>query len=174
LPTLASFLFVGAKANAQSNACKAFITASESNHGDGTVIKARNVSHQPIVAYVITNTPIGKDDTKSYSLQGVFTDGDSLRPSQAIQIGAVPRRRVNGLLQVDYVRLADGTSCGASVTQDAKAGCHSLQMNDGFAKPSRNLDYRTRPRPLCVKLPQSLRFRRLATQQSPVPVVAGE
>jgi hypothetical protein len=120
LVALAPFLFLGARASAQSNNCKAFITASESDHGAATVIKARNVSHQPIVAYVITSTPVVKDDTKSYSLHGVFTDGDSLRPRQAMQLGAVPRRRVNGLLQVDYVRLADGTSCGALVTQDAK------------------------------------------------------
>lgn len=109
-----------ARASAQSNGCKAFITASESNHGATTVIKARNVSHRPIVAYVVTNTPADKGDTISYSLHGVFTDGDSLRPSKAMQLGVVPRRRVKGQLQVDYVRLADGTSCGALVTQDAK------------------------------------------------------
>jgi hypothetical protein len=117
---LAPILFCGVRASAQSNGCKAFITTSERGHGTATFIKARNVSHQPIVAYVITNTPAVRDDTRSYSLHGVFTDGDSLHPKQAISVGTIPRRQVNGRLHVDYVRLADGTTCGASVTQDAK------------------------------------------------------
>ena len=120
LVALAPILFMGARVDAQTNNCKAFIAASESDHGSTTVIKARNVSRQPIVAYVVTNTPTTKDDTKSYSLHGVFTDGDSLHSRHVMELGTVPRRQVNGLLQVDYVRLADGTSCGAGTTQDAK------------------------------------------------------
>jgi hypothetical protein len=120
LIALGPVLFMGARSDAQTNNCKAFITASEADHGSTTVIKARNVSKQPIVAYVVTNAPATKGDTKSYSLHGVFTDGDSLHPRQVMQLGTVPRRQVNGLLQVDYVRFADGTSCGAATTQDAK------------------------------------------------------
>ena len=117
---LAPILFFGARASAQSNSCRAFITTAEHDKGAATVITARNVSHRPIIAYVITNTPAVSNDTKSYSLRGVFTDGDSLHPRQAMQLGTIPRRHVNGLLQVDYVRLSDGTTCGASGSQDAK------------------------------------------------------
>ena len=120
LMTLAPVLFAGVQAGAQTNNCKAFITATETDRGSTTSIRARNVSRQPIVAYVVRNTPSTKSDTKSYSLHGVFTDGDSLHPNQVMQLGTVPRRYVNGLLKVDYVRLADGTSCGAATTQDAK------------------------------------------------------
>ena len=120
LMALSPVLFMGMKAGAQTDGCKAFLTASETNHGSTTAIKARNVSRQPIVAYVVTNTPSGKGDTKSYSLHSVFTDGDSLHSRQAMELGTVPKRQVNGLLKVDYVRLADGTSCGPASTQDAK------------------------------------------------------
>ena len=118
--SIVPFLLIGAPAIAQSKGCSAFITTSETEHGSTALIKARNVSHLPIVAYVITNTPSTNGDTKSYSLHGVFTGGDSLHRGQVMQLGSVPRRQVKGLLQVDYVRLADGTACGAAATQDAK------------------------------------------------------
>ena len=120
LLALAPILLLGVKADAQSNNCKAFITAAQHDSGASTIITARNISGHPIVAYVITSTPVVGSDTKSYSFHGVFTDGDSLHPRQAMQLGTVPRRQVNGLLQVDYVRLSDSTTCGAMATRDAR------------------------------------------------------
>jgi hypothetical protein len=117
---LAPVLLVGAKAGAQSNNCTEFIKTSEVNQKAVAVLKVQNVSKQPVVAYVVVNAPKTTSDPKSYSFHGVFTAGDSLRPNQAIQLGTIPRRQVYGLMQVDYVRLADGTTCGATTTEDAK------------------------------------------------------
>lgn len=116
----AFFLLFGAQADAQYGDCHAFLNASQSGHGANTIIKIRNVAHQPLVAYVIRSTPAVKSDAKSYSLHGVFTDGDVLRPGQMMNAGTTPRGRVKGLLQVDYVRMVDGTSCGRLATEDAK------------------------------------------------------
>jgi hypothetical protein len=120
LLALAPVLLLGVKASAQPNSCKTFITTAEHDRGASTIITARNISGRPIVAYVVSDTPVIGSDTKSYSLHGVFTNGDSLHSRQAIQLGTIPRRQLNGLLRVDYVRLSDGTTCGALATQDAR------------------------------------------------------
>lgn len=117
---LTPILLFGVRASARTTACSTFIKTSESNRGGQTIIRARNVSKKPIVAYVVTNHPAVANDYKSYTFRGVFTDGDSLHPRQVMPLGTISRRARNGLLQVDYVRLMDGSTCGEAVTPEAQ------------------------------------------------------
>jgi hypothetical protein len=117
---VAPLLLLSAGASAQERNCNALIATSTRTHGSEMVIRVRNISKEPIVAYVIRSTPEDAGDFKTYSLHGVFTDGDSLNSGKAIVAGKLPRRTSQGLLQVDFVRLANGSTCGEAATEDAR------------------------------------------------------
>lgn len=121
--TTISALLLGGVASAFASDCQAFMKVSEKNRGRETVVRGRNVSQNPILAYVVSSRASVSNDYKSFTLRGVFTNGDSLPARHTMGLGTIPRRSKNGSITLDYVRLADGSSCGDAVTEEA----HQLQ-----------------------------------------------
>jgi hypothetical protein len=76
-----------------------------------------NVSRASIVAYVVL---VERADQRIV-WQGVYTGGDTLAPGKTIEVGEAPvisTEQAN--LTVDDVRLADGTTWGKAITEQAK------------------------------------------------------
>jgi len=89
----------------------------------------KNISEKPIVAYVVTN---GTDAAGNpvHSFYGVFTAGDSLHSNASMELGSLSSTDKVAKLVIDYVRFADGTSCGAASTQQAKDAIARLGDHD--------------------------------------------
>lgn len=80
----------------------------------------KNVSGKPIIAYVIANDERDPSGNASHVFYGVFTDGDSLRPGDSMEISSVSSDQLKLTPSIDYVRLAGGWSCGAASTEQTK------------------------------------------------------
>jgi len=78
-------------------------------------VTAKNISRKPLVAYVVAIQ--AKNSSRVFS--GVFTKGDSILPGAMLEVGSVPSSPDNMI--VDYVRAADGWTCGDASTEEAKA-----------------------------------------------------
>jgi hypothetical protein len=79
---------------------------------------AKNVSGKPMVAYVVAARDAKGNLPNVF--YGVFTDGDSLRPGASMGIGSASSSRSDLKPLIDYVRLADGWTCGEASTEQAK------------------------------------------------------
>ena len=76
-----------------------------------------NNSSKPIVAYVLaTAESKSKDGSPIRTYSGVFTGPDSLAPGSSMEVGKADSR----LASVDYIRFADGSTCGNAITVQAK------------------------------------------------------
>ena len=77
-----------------------------------------NNSSKSIVAYVLaTAESKSKDGSPIRTYSGVFTGPDSLAPGSTMDVGKADSRSIS----VDYIRFADGSTCGNAVTEQAKA-----------------------------------------------------
>ena len=81
---------------------------------------ARNTSGKPIVAYVVVDPERDENGKPRHTFSGVFTAPDWLRPGKSMDIGSVPSMFHKPAILVDYVRTADGWSCGSAATNEAK------------------------------------------------------
>jgi len=88
---------------------------------------AKNISGKPMVAYVVTTDARDANGNLINVFSGVFTDGDSLQPGAAMEIGSVTSGGSDMKPVVDYVRLAGGWACGNASTQQAKDAVARLQ-----------------------------------------------
>lgn len=106
--------------NAFGSDCTSSIQLQQKRDSGKETIVAKNVSGKPIVAYVVANEVRQPTGDQVHVFSGVFTDGDSLHPGASLAIGSVSS---NADLKpmIDYVRLADGSTCGAASTNEAKA-----------------------------------------------------
>src|SRR5215470_9653191 len=70
----------------------------------------KNVSHQPIVAYVV----VAEQPNHRSVWHGVYSGHDSLPAGQTVKLGEIPAGSAADQLKVsvDYIRLADGTAWG--------------------------------------------------------------
>ncbi len=112
---------VSLSAFAASGDCGSIIKLRQHNKNGQTQIDGRNSSRKPIVAYVVVDGPKAPQDYRTFTLHGLFTNGDSMRPGSSMNLGSFEQRKTQGSLFVDYVRLADGTTCGKAESSDAKA-----------------------------------------------------
>ena len=81
------------------------------------LISVKNVSHQPIVAYVIRY----EDGGHSATHHGVYTGKDVFAAGKTVKVVfAAQSASSTPKIFVDYVRLADSSSWGDPVTQDGK------------------------------------------------------
>jgi hypothetical protein len=76
----------------------------------------KNISHQPIVAYVF----VAERANHRSVWHGVYSGQDSLPVGQTVKIGEIPAGADKFNAFVDYVRLADGTTWGKIATDEAK------------------------------------------------------
>ena len=85
---------------------------------DGKVrVSAENISHKPMVAYVVAF----EDGGKSATSHGVYSGKDVFAPGTTVEIVLDVNSLSNSSkIFVDYLRFADGSSWGAPVTQDGK------------------------------------------------------
>jgi hypothetical protein len=75
-----------------------------------------NDSGKSIVAYVLASTePKSKDGSPARTYSGVFTGQKTLAPGSSIEVGQGSRS-----VTVDYIRFADGSTCGNAITEQAK------------------------------------------------------
>jgi len=92
-----------------------FLRINKINKDGKVELAVKNVSHKPIVAYVV----IVKSANNRSVFHGVYTDKDSLAAGKTATLGEVKSTdQIN--VSVDYVRLADGTAWGPAATDDAK------------------------------------------------------
>ena len=80
----------------------------------------KNISGKPMVAYVVATDARDANGNLINVFSGVFTNGDSLQPGAAMEIGSVTSSGRDLKPVVDYVRLAGGWACGSASTQQAK------------------------------------------------------
>jgi hypothetical protein len=80
-------------------------------------IALQNASDKAIIAYVFASTEASSDGSPTHRYSGVFSGKDSLAPGKVIEHG---KADPNPKFVVDYVRFADGSSCGDAVTTTAK------------------------------------------------------
>lgn len=81
-------------------------------------VTGKNISHSPIVAYVV----LAERGHSRFVWHGVYTGGDALRPGKTVEVGDAPLSNSSEQLNlvVDYIRLADGTVWGSATTEEAK------------------------------------------------------
>ena len=97
--------------------CDSTAVAITTNDG---VLTITNNSSKPIVAYVLAGAALKSNDgspVRTYS--AVFTGKDSLAPSKSMDVGKMDSRPP--AIFVDYIRFADGSTCGNTTTQQGKA-----------------------------------------------------
>jgi hypothetical protein len=111
---IASVLLVAIGASAAPNS--PFLRLEQTNRSGKVQLAVKNISQKPIVAYVV----VVENPSHRSVFRGVYTGKDSLAAGQSATVGevAAPNDQVRAF--VDYVRLADGTTWGDAVTDDAK------------------------------------------------------
>jgi hypothetical protein len=92
---------------------------------NGTLrVSIKNVSNQPISAYVVAVESEGQSNTH----HDVFTGRDAFRPGKTIElVFAVQSTSSTPNVFVDFVRLADSSTWGNRVTDDGKEVAASFQ-----------------------------------------------
>ena len=109
--------------------CESTIQIQQEMRGGKNQVFIKNISEKPIVAYVVTNgTDAAGNPVRSF--YGVFTAGDSLHSNASMELGSLSSTDKEAKLVIDYVRFADGTSCGAASTQQAKDAIARLDDHD--------------------------------------------
>ena len=87
-------------------------------------ISAKNISHKPILAYVVAF----EDGGQSTTHHDFYTGRDVFGPGKTIElIFAVPSTSSTPKVFVDYVRLSDSSTWGNPVTEDGKDVAASFQ-----------------------------------------------
>jgi hypothetical protein len=92
---------------------------------DGTLrVSIKNISNTPISAYVVAVESGGQSNTH----HDFFTGRDAFRPGKTIElVFAVQPTSSTPSVFVDYVRLADNSTWGNQVTEDARDVAASFQ-----------------------------------------------
>jgi hypothetical protein len=92
---------------------------------DGTLrVSMKNVSHKPILAYVIGVEGEGQSNTH----HDFFTGRNSFGPGKTIElVFALQSASGAPRVYVDFVRLADNSTWGNQVTEDARDVAASFQ-----------------------------------------------
>ena len=117
-----SSVLLASVALASASECKSSINLHQHNKDGKTWIKAKNKSRKPIVAYVVQDIPTATADYRTYSFDGVFTNGDAMKPGSSMNLGTIlQRQKKTGIIRVDYVRFSDGSTCGNADTTEAQA-----------------------------------------------------
>jgi hypothetical protein len=81
---------------------------------------AKNTSNRPVIAYVLASDEKSVDGSPTRVYYGVYSSDDALGAGKSVEIDV--RRNAADIpnLSADYVRLADGWSCGSTLTQEAR------------------------------------------------------
>jgi len=95
-----------------------FLQVKQTTKNGNVQFIGKNISHQPIVAYVV----VAERANHRSVWHGVYSGLDSLPVGQTVKLGEIPAGSVTDKLNafVDYVRLADGTTWGNVATDEAK------------------------------------------------------
>ena len=112
--------------NAFGDDCASVIQVNQQSRDGKEQFVAKNISKRPIIAYVVTDDTRDASGNPLHVFSGVFTGGDALHPGASMEIGSVSSSRNQPKFLVDYVRLADGWSCGAASTKEAKVAIARL------------------------------------------------
>jgi hypothetical protein len=85
---------------------------------DGTLrVSAKNISHHPILAYVIAV----ENGAQAETHHDFFTGRDVFAPGKKVELlFAIPSTVSTPRVFVDYVRLADSSDWGNQMTDDGK------------------------------------------------------
>jgi len=100
--------------------CGSAIKVNEQRRKGQVHILAKNSSHTPLVAYVLAGENNSADGSPTKVYSGVFSGPSTLAPGKSIEVDVRQGDLARPHLFVDYVRLADGWTCGNAVTEDAK------------------------------------------------------
>jgi hypothetical protein len=91
---------------------------------DGTLrVTAKNISHKPILAYVVAVENGGQATTH----HDFFTGRDAFAPGKTVEIVFAVSPSTTPNVFVDYVRLSDRSSWGNAITDDGKDVAASFQ-----------------------------------------------
>ena len=95
-----------------------FLQVNQTIENRNVQFVGKNVSHQPIVAYVV----VAEWANHRSVWHGVYAGHDSLPAGQTVKLGEIPAGSDADQFKasVDYVRLADGTTWGKIATDEAK------------------------------------------------------
>lgn len=107
--------------NAFGDDCASVIQVKQQSREGKEQFIAKNISKRPIIAYVVTDDRGDAGGNPVHVFSGVFTGDDSFHPGASMEIGSSSSSKSQSKPLVDYVRLADGWSCGAASTKEAKA-----------------------------------------------------
>jgi hypothetical protein len=119
--SLAAATIILISLNAFGSDCTSTIQLRHKKDDGKETVVAKNISGKPIVAYVVATEVNRTTGDRVQVFSGVFTDGDSLHPGASLAIGSVSSNATELKPVIDYVRLADGSTCGAASTNEAKA-----------------------------------------------------
>ena len=99
------------------NSDNPFLKLTESSDMSNTHVTAKNISHKPVVAYVV----VADSGSSRTVLHGVYTGKDSFKPGTTVVVGDIPAKSgsVKPTLRVDYIRLSDGAVWGDAKTEEA-------------------------------------------------------
>jgi hypothetical protein len=100
--------------------CQSVIRVNEQHKNDQVRISAKNTSRSPIIAYVIAGGGRSMDGSPTNVYSGVYSGRDALFPGKSIELDVHQGAAIPLNLIVDYVRLANGLSCGKATTETAK------------------------------------------------------
>ena len=84
------------------------------------MLRVKNISKQPILAYTIVVQPVKDVDTHRQILSGMFTDGSSWKSNESMKFDLPADISSSFNISVDYVRRADGWSCGNKLSAEAQ------------------------------------------------------
>jgi hypothetical protein len=116
LSTTAAFLLLAAGSVIAND--NPFFRVKETTSNGVLRVIGTNVSRSPIVAYVV----VFQRANQRAVWRGVYNEGDTLAIGKSVRVGAVPAGPYLGrpIVNVDYIRLANGTSWGNATTDEAK------------------------------------------------------
>jgi hypothetical protein len=96
--------------------CDSSIQVSERTSDKQLVLT--NGTSKPITAYVLRSVAVDANDSAIRTMSGVFSGKDSLEPQKSMDLGASDAGTAR--MVIDYVRFADGSSCGPANTPRAQ------------------------------------------------------
>jgi hypothetical protein len=113
---IAATLFVGAALSTAASG--PFLQVKQSLENGNVQFFGKNISRQPIVAYVV----VAERPNHRSVWHGVYSGHDALPVGQTVKLGEIPAGSAADKFNasVDYVRLADGTTAGEITTDEAK------------------------------------------------------
>lgn len=93
-------------------------------------LQVKNTGNTPVVAFVcVLAFQPEPGNTKTTTYKSIYTESKSLGPGKMAEVAVHDKAIPVGAIQVDYIRLADGTEWGERKTEAGRATAAQFQKS---------------------------------------------